>query len=220
MGRAMSIRLMSLAWDAELADSDKLVLLALADWSDDTGLCWPSIPQIAKKCSKSERTVQASIHSLEDAGHLSRKVIVGKGCRYTVHPRRDCTPAEIAPPQKLRPAAVAGTPAAAAPNTSKKHHITSEAKASSVKRATISGGIGATRLPANWTVPSITGPSAEIWENWDRDRRAQEVEAFRDYWANQVGSKALKLDWAATWRTWIKNAERYHPTQKQAGSPC
>ena len=40
----MSIRVMSAVWAIALPDSEKLVMLALADWSDDDGKCWPIDP--------------------------------------------------------------------------------------------------------------------------------------------------------------------------------
>lgn len=33
------------------------------------------------------------------------------------------------------------------------------------------------------------------------------AECFRDYWISQVGSKAVKADWFATWRNWVKRQE-------------
>lgn len=104
---------MSKVWDQDLPSTDKLVLLALADWSDDQGRCWPSIAQLKEKCGLSERSVQTIIQRMVKAGHLSRQEIVGKGVKYHVHPRSKCTPANSAPPQET-----ADTPAAAAPNTS------------------------------------------------------------------------------------------------------
>jgi len=105
---------MTAVWDCpDLQDSEMLVFLAMADWSDDAGKCWPSIAQIANKSRKSERTVQGVIKSLETKGLLIREEKAGKGCTYFLKPRRECTPAENAPPQPT-----AQTPAAAAPNTS------------------------------------------------------------------------------------------------------
>lgn len=82
----MSIRIMSAVWEIDLPDSEKLVLLALADCANDEGHCWPSMKTLANKCSKSDRTVQATIKRLVEAGHLSRVETVGKGCHYYVHP--------------------------------------------------------------------------------------------------------------------------------------
>lgn len=125
----MSVRVMSLVWQINLPDSQKIVLLALADSANDEGTCWPSIATLAAKCSKSERTVQGVIRELVESGHLTRIEKPGKGCLYTIHPRSDCTPAKAAPPQPLPP-----TPAAAAPKPSRTI-IGEEAKASPPKRA-------------------------------------------------------------------------------------
>ena len=123
----MSVRMMSLVWELDLPDSEKLVLLALADCANDEGGCWPSVETISRKCSKSERTVQNCIRTLCVKGHLTRRERHATSCYYTVHPivrltdpaetapRKDCT----YPPQPLHP-----TPAAAAPKPSKNHQGT------------------------------------------------------------------------------------------------
>jgi hypothetical protein len=111
---------MTRVWDLELPDSDKLVLLALADSANDEGHCWPSVASLVSKCSKSERTIQGSIKRLVDEGLLLRREVPGKGCNYTVLPktgattagRKDRTGALAAPPQRttLTPAAAADKP--------------------------------------------------------------------------------------------------------------
>lgn len=128
----MSIRIMSAVWSIDLPDSQKIVLLALADNANDEGVCWPSMATIAKKCSKGTRTVQGVIKQLCDAGHLTRKEVLGKGCYYTVHPRSGCTPQELHPRREVQlpPQPLRTTPAAAADKPSKNHHepsITAEA---------------------------------------------------------------------------------------------
>lgn len=97
----MSIRIMTAVWEVELPDSEKIVLLALADSANDEGGCWPSMASLARKCSKSDRTVQAAVKALEDKGHITRDVRPGRGVFYHVHPRSGCTPEEIAPPKPL-----------------------------------------------------------------------------------------------------------------------
>lgn len=44
--------------------SELLALLALADWSDDDGRCWPSIAAVAKKVRLKPRQAQRVIHKL------------------------------------------------------------------------------------------------------------------------------------------------------------
>lgn len=88
----MSIELMSKVWKCEnLQDSTAtFVLVALADWANDDGVCWPKIPALAHKCRLSERGVQKVIERLESAGYLTTKKNVGKGNAnvFLVHPER------------------------------------------------------------------------------------------------------------------------------------
>lgn len=109
----MSIAVMSRAWLTDTQAVDKIVLLALADRADDEGHCWPGIASLSKKCGLSERSVQRSIQSLVEAGHLTRKDVPGKGCNYTVHPRHAVTPDTLSPPTESHV-----TPDTQSPNTS------------------------------------------------------------------------------------------------------
>ena len=42
-----------------------LLLLAMADWSDDWGYCYPSLVQMANKCRQTERNILNLIRELE-----------------------------------------------------------------------------------------------------------------------------------------------------------
>lgn len=57
---------------------------------------------------------------------------------------------------------------------------------------------------------------AEGYSDFEIDREANK---FRDYWTAAAGSNAVKRDWTATWRQWIRNgAERSGKTpRRQAG---
>ena len=57
-----------------------LLLLALADWSDDWGYCHPSIEQMAVKCRQTERNILNLIADLEKSREL-RRLARGKGGR-------------------------------------------------------------------------------------------------------------------------------------------
>lgn len=124
----MSVRVMTAVWDIDLPDSEKIVLLALADSANDEGWCWPSMATLARKCSKTDRTVQGAIRDLCAAGHLTRIETRGKGCRYQVHPRKDFAPEATSPPKPVRtpPKSLRDTPEAASDKPSKNHKYPSE----------------------------------------------------------------------------------------------
>lgn len=67
----MSIRLMTLAWDLKLQPTIKLVLLAMCDWSNDAGFCYPSIPTVARKTCISTRHCQRIMSELIDTGLIA-----------------------------------------------------------------------------------------------------------------------------------------------------
>lgn len=41
------------------------------------------------------------------------------------------------------------------------------------------------------------------------------VESFRDYWEGKAGRDALKLDWAATWRNWVRRMPKGEMPKQQ-----
>lgn len=63
---------MSMVWDHYPAGgSELLALLALADWSNDTGVCFPSMAAIATKTRLSRSQAQRVVHGLINEGFVS-----------------------------------------------------------------------------------------------------------------------------------------------------
>lgn len=68
----MSVRVLSRVWDGfPGGGTDLLTMLALADWSDDDGRCWPSVAAIAKKVRLQKRQTQYIVNRLVTDGFLS-----------------------------------------------------------------------------------------------------------------------------------------------------
>lgn len=68
----MSILQMARVWSLDnLEPLEKLVMLAVADFSDDDGKAWPSIRTIARKSSLSEDSVRRKLRNLKKAGLVS-----------------------------------------------------------------------------------------------------------------------------------------------------
>jgi hypothetical protein len=94
----MSIRVMAQVWgDSQQSGGKLLVLLALADYANDEGVCWPSIESLAAKARLSERQTQRVIRELESSGEV--KIYTGgfvSGDKlantYRVQPRQNVTP--------------------------------------------------------------------------------------------------------------------------------
>lgn len=67
----MSIKIMSWVWESGPSrQADRFVLLALADFANDAGECFPSVNTIAKKTRMSVRGVQQILRRLEVEGWL------------------------------------------------------------------------------------------------------------------------------------------------------
>lgn len=91
---------MAEVWPLDLPQTDKLVLLALADSAnDEDGRTWIAVDSrvkvnrfgrpkldLLRKTGLSIRTVQGCVKRLEAAGHLTREENPGKGCDYWIHP--------------------------------------------------------------------------------------------------------------------------------------
>lgn len=198
----MSVRVMTAVWELSLPDSEKIVLLALADCANDEGHCWPSMASLSRKCSKGERTVQGAIKALCEAGHLTRREVPGKGCNYTVHPRSNDAPAKSAPPQPT-----AETPAAAADKPSR----------TITKKQTREH-----EILEDWS-PQPFGErskSRAIVDSWSPDELETQLEHFR---AHHKSHGSRFIDWQDAWSTWVLNSRRFGPSKiapKSSGKPA
>src|SRR5689334_12023137 len=78
----MSVKVMSLIWErGPFEGGALLVMLALADWANDEGECWPAVPTIAEKARMGERNARYVLKKLEGDGWLGR--LEGRGRRHS-----------------------------------------------------------------------------------------------------------------------------------------
>ena len=105
----MSVRVMSLVWDRKDLDStERLVLLSLADHSDDEGTCYPSMRRLCERTSMGERAIQGAIKRLVERGFLAVSYNAGKAGTNVF--AITMPPAANAPPQQMRPRSKCDTP--------------------------------------------------------------------------------------------------------------
>lgn len=82
----MSIKVMSCVWDNGPKDpTERLVMLALADFCDDGGNCFPSMIGIAEKACVTERGARGIVRRLEAEGWLSVNIGGGRGGKNRYH---------------------------------------------------------------------------------------------------------------------------------------
>jgi hypothetical protein len=75
----MSIKVMSAVWEnAPVRQGKLLVLLAMADYADERGACWPSVPNLAKKAHVSERHARRILRQLEREHLIVREKLTGR----------------------------------------------------------------------------------------------------------------------------------------------
>ena len=75
----MSIKVMSAVWEnPPVRQGALLVLLAMADYCDERGVCWPSVPNLGKKARVSERHARRILRQLERAGLIKKERMTGR----------------------------------------------------------------------------------------------------------------------------------------------
>ncbi|MGH8028034.1 MAG: helix-turn-helix domain-containing protein [Pseudoxanthomonas sp.] len=68
----MSIKLMQLVWEQDVPQGPKLLLLCLADYSNDEGESYPGTDTICARCSFSEASLYRHLNQLEADNFLAR----------------------------------------------------------------------------------------------------------------------------------------------------
>lgn len=74
-----------------------------------------------------------------------------------------------------------------------------------------------TRLPDGWQPDQALA-------DWTRAHapaaaNALEVERFRDYWQSLSGQRAIRANWAATWRNWARKCQEQHTQPSRGPAP-
>jgi hypothetical protein len=90
----MSMHLVSAAFQTDMPQARKFVLVALCDYANHAGECYPTIAQLMAKCSMSDRGVQKQLVDLIKSGHLKRELRSGQSTVYRITQPRTWPPCE------------------------------------------------------------------------------------------------------------------------------
>lgn len=210
----MSIKLMSKAWDLDIPLADKMVLLALADSANEKGECWPSIEEVAKKASLSDRAVQKCLKHLVEGGHVSINRRYKKSNVFFVHPK-EFYPERSSPEQR---SPEPGSPEQKCISTPNDVHplknltiLNEPSKKNRQSERKRSPDRPATRLPEDFELT----PERRLVAEAERLPADRTFAKFCDYWQSASGAKARKLDWDATWRNWCRTERDRAPGNGQ-----
>lgn len=223
----MSIRVMSQVWEfAPVAGSELLALLALADWSDDDGRCYPGIAAIARKIRLQERQAQRVVHRLIDAGFVH---VVGNSFGGAPGATRQyrINLDKLKATESVATGVAHDTPCSQTgvfqdvdgclprreTGVSDDTQTVNEPSKNRQRGATRSPK--GSRLSSDWHLP-------DDWKAWVQQERPDIPDAdiqriadsFADYWKAKPGKDGIKLDWFAVWRNWIRR-ERKSNSQPQ-----
>lgn len=217
----MSIRVMTAVWDnGPTKQGHLLVMLALADYSNDQFECWPSMKSIAAKARMTERGVQKILRTLEDEGWLFIQTGNGRhGCnQYRInasrltpnvdHPERGSPRTSM---QKT-PNVDAETPNGGSPEPSR-----------TIKEPSLEDNAPArkVRLPEGW-VPDDEDIQYALSQKLTHDEIKEIADDFHAYWRDRTdaGGRKSVRGWKQTWKNRCRDqAPKFVRNRGMAGGP-
>lgn len=195
----------------------KLVLLGIANHEGDNG-AYPSIKTLATYANASERSVKRDIQELVSLGELSvEKQAAPVNNQYKpnlywvtlsgVTDRASGVTAEVTGvtgESRLEASGVTGEVSRG--DSVGTQNLINLNKESSIDKSSLS-----TKTKASYLDPFFE-PRQESWEamheHFPHIDLKLETHSFIDYWTSKTGKDAMKKDWDATWRNWIRSAHR------------
>lgn len=210
----MSNRVLNWVFEESSATgNDRLVLIAIADEADDDGTnAYPSVDRIARKARVPKRTTLRCLQRLEESGGLvvSRPDTRGRGHFNTyvvVMNGATLSPEETARngatgDDKRRGKARDASQTVLDPLTLGSKDPAPPASAAPQRGTRISDQFFLTRDMRAWAAEHAPNVNVE-----------RETTKFVNYWRAKTRD-ATKLDWPATWRNWILNADDRAPARR------
>lgn len=221
----MSIKYVAFALDGVkgLTPTERLVLISLAEWADDDGVCWYSQDRIAERVEVSRRQVIRLIDKLEARGIIVRVERLQRSVRYQI--RCDATMSHVTS-ASYDTAMSHGDVTSEAPDVTQQRHIRCDTAMShkppvTTKRTTKepperTRAKKATAVPDDFEV-TFEMESWAVREGVAATAIEPETAKFKDY--HRAKGSTMK-DWAAAWRNWMRNSLTFNkPASNGRASP-
>jgi hypothetical protein len=185
--------------EAAMPTAHKAVLWSLALRADKTGSCYPSLERIGRDAGMSSR------HACRVIGELSRGPLVTARRR-----RSQATLYRLHVPDTM-----SGTDTTSVSETDTTSDELPKELPKDLSRAARPRLVEATQLTETWSLPEQLADWAQ-GQGLSADEVASEAERFRDYY---LGNGAVRADWRATWRSWVRRVPEFRRTQPPRSKP-
>jgi hypothetical protein len=172
-------------------------------------------PAILRAMAEAGASVELILVAVEAAKALDDAKLVEKRAKDAARQRKSRTNRELSHPVTVTPRDTCDTPPPEEPQ-SLPPNIEGNQTPSTPKENPLRGEKKGTRLPADWQPDEALRRYASQ-HGFTGVGLSREIEKFRNYWLAKPGKDARKLDWSATWRTWILNGNNRGPPQPQPG---
>jgi DNA-binding Lrp family transcriptional regulator len=207
----MSIKHVQFALDGVpgLNAGQRLALVSLGEWANDDGVCWPSHDTIAKRVGVGRRQVIRIIEQLVELGvveQIERKQhsnVYRVRCDIAMsHPKH---PSDVTPVAHVTPMSdvTLGTPDVT--SRASRCDIAMSPEPLEPPKNRIAAKARAVPVPDDFEVTEKMYGWAEA-NGWSRKQADRDTEQFLDY---HRGKDSRQVDWTATWRTWMRNTDRF-----------
>ena len=218
----MSVQAIAEALRADVDYREKVVLLVLSNYADDNLQCWPSVDRVAKEAGMPRRTCQRALAELENQGFISRRqqakheqtslqtsrtnffqISFSKGANMSPLVKKQASKQAQEGCHTCRPKGVTSdTQTIIEPSEEILSSLSSFERSAREEKKSPRGS----RIPPGWE-PDPQTLAALLEDGWTQKELDRERDRFRDFWTAKAGADARKLDWAATWRNWIRRAD-------------
>nr|DAG10949.1 MAG TPA: DNA-binding domain protein [Caudoviricetes sp.] len=206
---------------SDLSFTEKgVALAALSFRNSKTGLCAPAVesddPEKKTLCSKTGLThicVRKTLKALEKKGVITLKKCVAKPSEITFVlgvTLNDVTLNDVKPKQRL------GLPLTTFRATLNDVKANKEVIKKKIKKGDAHACASATpeekkgsRITFTELTDELREQAIKVRPDLSPDQIAFEFDCFIDYWRAKAGAGAVKRDWPATWRNWIRRSNQF-----------
>lgn len=203
------------------------VLLAIGSYSSKDRAAFPRQQTIADSLGIARETVNRSVKKLREYGYVHVQVQFrddGSQKENLYWVKLDpCDPSVTPPVTKLDHTGCDRTGSHLRTDNKNSYTDTNVSVLPTSPEQAVQKGSGRVRGPArgsriapDWT-PSLKDYAFANQAGLSREEINREADRFRDYWIAASGRNAVKLDWSATWRNWIRSDYRKPKASQHRG---